>query len=428
MQRSSESIGTIAAALARAQLELTNPEKSLVGTIRPVSPRDAERTFRYASLSSGLDIVRKSLGKHEIATVQTTAIDREGGLVRLTTILAHSSGEWMSSEWPVCPISETASPQRMGAALTYARRYALFTLVGIAGEDDLDAPDLADGVSPPTDQGGKPMQLPLNSRRPPGRSGNGHAPGARERIRSVPLAPDQSSALRDTVLAEIKDLESADRATDWARKILPAKNSLTTDDAKLVEDAFASRLSELSPLGIDQRAGGTDQPAADETPASTPDATAAAIAIDSGQPTRIDKSALTIAAPRRYRNKEHLRFVAQQACLVCARKPSDPHHLSFMQPRALGRKVSDEFAVPLCRTHHRALHRTGDERAWWTAAGIDPTKTARNLWRRTRGTQQDQRAERPAKSLQPEIGSPPAQTNNVDAAHERDGLFISKQI
>jgi hypothetical protein len=127
-------------------------------------------------------------------------------------------------------------------------------------------------------------------------------------------------------------------------------------------------------------------------------------------PTGINKCALTIAAPRRYRNKEHLRFVAQQACLVCARTPSDPHHLRFMQPRALGRKVSDEFAVPLCRVHHRALHRTGDERAWWAAAGIDPTKTARNLWRRTRGTQQDQRSERPAKSVQPEIASPPAQT------------------
>jgi hypothetical protein len=119
---------------------------------------------------------------------------------------------------------------------------------------------------------------------------------------------------------------------------------------------------------------------------------------------------LKLAEPRRYRNKEHLRFVAQQACLVCARKPSDPHHLRFMQPRALGRKVSDEFTVPLCRVHHRALHRTGDERAWWTAAGIDPSKVVRNLWRRTRGTQQDQRAERPAKSLQPEIASPPART------------------
>src|SRR6476620_3132610 len=142
MHRSSESIGAIAAALAKAQGELINPEKSLRATIRSPFPRETDRTFRYASLASGLDLVRKSLGRHEIATVQTTAIDAEAGLVRLTTVLAHSSGEWVSSEWPVCPVSETASPQRMGAALTYARRYALFTLVGIAGEDDLDAPDL----------------------------------------------------------------------------------------------------------------------------------------------------------------------------------------------------------------------------------------------------------------------------------------------
>ncbi len=142
MQRSSESIGAIAAALAKAQAELANPEKSLTGTIRSSVPREGERTFRYAPLSSGLDIVRKTLGQHEIATVQATTIDNEAGLIRLTTTLAHSSGEWMSSDWPVCPISETATPHRMGAALTYARRYALFTLVGIAGEDDLDAPDL----------------------------------------------------------------------------------------------------------------------------------------------------------------------------------------------------------------------------------------------------------------------------------------------
>src|SRR6516164_4650095 len=142
MQRCSSSIGAIAGALAKAQSELANPEKGLIATIRSPFPREADRSFRYASLASGLDIVRKVLGKHEIATVQTTAIDKEVGLVRLTTVLAHSSGEWVSSDWPVCPVGETATPHKMGAALTYARRYALFTLVGIAGEDDLDAPDL----------------------------------------------------------------------------------------------------------------------------------------------------------------------------------------------------------------------------------------------------------------------------------------------
>src|ERR1700676_1620881 len=144
MHRSSQSISAIASALAKAQSLLSNPEKSLIATIRSPFPREADRTFRYASLASGLDLVRKSLGQHEIATVQTTSID-PSGLISLTTLLAHSSGEWISSDWPVCSSSETAAPHRMGAALTYARRYALFALVGIAGEDDLDAPDIMAG-------------------------------------------------------------------------------------------------------------------------------------------------------------------------------------------------------------------------------------------------------------------------------------------
>jgi hypothetical protein len=149
MHRSSESVAALASALAKAQAELVNPEKSLTATTRSGRPGEGERSFRYAPLSSGLDIVRKTLGQHEIATVQTTAIDKETGVVNLSTMLAHASGEWIASDWPVCAIAETANPQRMGAALTYARRYALFTLVGIAGEDDLDAPDLC-AVSPTT--------------------------------------------------------------------------------------------------------------------------------------------------------------------------------------------------------------------------------------------------------------------------------------
>jgi hypothetical protein len=130
-------------ALAKAQAELINPEKSLTASIWTGRAGEGEqRTFRYASLASGLDIVRKTLGQHEIATVQTTAVDQAGGLV------VHASGEWIASGWPVCPISDLASPRRMGAALTYARRYALFTLVGIAGEEDLDAPDLHDQSAP----------------------------------------------------------------------------------------------------------------------------------------------------------------------------------------------------------------------------------------------------------------------------------------
>src|ERR1700733_1938502 len=157
MQRSSQSIASLAAALAKAQIELANPEKSLVGTIKPEAGEGTERQFRYAPLSSGLDIVRKTLGQHEIATVQSTAIDQSAGIVNLTTVLAHASGEWIASDWPVCALTETATPHRMGAALTYARRYALFTLVGIAGEDDLDASDLqaptSQAVEPPRQTG-----------------------------------------------------------------------------------------------------------------------------------------------------------------------------------------------------------------------------------------------------------------------------------
>src|SRR5258707_12436258 len=147
MHRSSESVAAIATALAKAQTEPSNPEKAMVGTVYN-SRSDTPQSFRYASLSSGVDIVRKTLGGQQIAIAQTTDIDRANGTVNLTTILLHTSGEWISSDWPVCQISETSAPRRMGAALTYARRYALFTMVGIAGEDDLDAPDLVSDDPP----------------------------------------------------------------------------------------------------------------------------------------------------------------------------------------------------------------------------------------------------------------------------------------
>ena len=227
MQRSSETIGAIAAALAKAQGELANPEKSLTATIRSPFPREGDRTFRYAPLSTGLDIVRKSLGRHEIATVQTTAIDNEAGLIRLTTILAHSSGEWMSSDWPVCAITETAAPHRMGAALTYARRYALFTLVGITGEDDLDAPDL----TAPTVPDLKP-ETPVTSNKVAGINGGPRAGAASIRRNgkahtiTIKLDPAGSAALRDQLLTDVDRLSSADAAATWAHRIMAAKNSL----------------------------------------------------------------------------------------------------------------------------------------------------------------------------------------------------------
>ena len=173
MHRSSESIASLAAALAKAQVLLTNPEKSLSATVGSDRYDEPGRTFRYAPLSSGLDIVRKALGQHEIATVQTTAIDQVAQAVSLTTVLAHSSGEWIASDWPVCALSEMATPRRMGAALTYARRYALFTLVGIAGEEDLDAPDLA----------GQPNERSGSARNGSG-SANANGSGASQTFRS----------------------------------------------------------------------------------------------------------------------------------------------------------------------------------------------------------------------------------------------------
>ena len=246
MQRSSQSIASLAAALAKAQAELVNPEKSLVATIRSDGPRGAEQTFRYAPLSSGLDIVRKTLGQHEIATVQTTAIDQTAGIVNLTTVLAHASGEWIASDWPVCAISETATPHRMGAALTYARRYALFTLVGIAGEDDLDAPDLNTPTAPVS---GAEKPASKNFGRLNGGQGRSTA-GSRSRKaasdHSKPiLDPEPSAALRDQLAAELGEINSTEEAANWAHRVLGAKNSLTASDAACIEEAFRAKLRDL---------------------------------------------------------------------------------------------------------------------------------------------------------------------------------------
>jgi hypothetical protein len=223
MQRSSETIGAIAAALAKAQAQLVNPEKSLVATIRSDEAGAADRSFRYAPLSSGLDIVRKTLSQHEIATVQTTSIDQTAGIVRLSTVLAHASGEWLASDWPVCAIKETAAPHRMGAALTYARRYALFTMVGIAGEDDLDAPDLitpAPGLN--TQHPSQKSRLDGGPRKQEATRDAGKVSTSSDRV----LEPLASAALRDKLITELKELNSADEAAAWAHRMMRSKNSL----------------------------------------------------------------------------------------------------------------------------------------------------------------------------------------------------------
>jgi hypothetical protein len=374
MQRSSETIGAIAGALAKAQAEITNPEKSLTATIRSPFPREGDRSFRYASLANGLDLVRKSLGRHEIATVQTTAIDAAAGLISLTTTLAHSSGEWVSSDWPVCPVSETAAPHRMGAALTYARRYALFTLVGIAGEDDLDAPDLeavpATKANPPNGSAGKASDGQAHAT---GASGNSRSRTPVGRSAPPVLATHLSTQLRDRLLGELSDLQSSDEAANWAKRSLPAKNTLILADAQLVEDGFLIKIAALE----EARPAEPAEAAQNRNPPTTN--------TQESLPTGSRNGRGRIAAKTiRLRDKDHRKFVSSQPCLVCGRSPADAHHLRFAQPRALGRKVSDEFTVPVCRVHHRELHRHGDEAAWWQKTMIDPLPIARRLWQHAR--------------------------------------------
>jgi ERF superfamily len=429
MHRSSESVGSIATALAKAQTELTNPEKTMVGTIR-YNQGDQTQTFRYAPLSSGLEIIRKILGNQQIAVAQTTDVDRDNGLLNLTTILMHTSGEWISSDWPVCALSEASSPRRMGAALTYARRYALFTLVGIAGDDDLDAPDA--GVSDPklADTVIKPS------------SGIALEDGMKHSGTQCPRAQqttDKSASIRATLEAEIDALVTLEELQAKAIEILKAKNRLASEDAKSVETTFAARLATLreeaaapiaSAASVDD---GTEPITAATLPASSqsskrrgrprkqssppaaasrryaeaknsPNTPSPSIVSAPINPTRgatydssivrltmanvdsqkIDKSKLRFGEERRRRDKMHLRLVALQPCLICGRTPSDAHHLRFAQPRGMGLKTSDEFTVPLCRIHHRDNHRFGDEVAWWARAAIDPIKVAQKLWKLSR--------------------------------------------
>ena len=374
MQQSSTSVGALAAALAKAQAAIANPEKSLTATIVSPFPREGSRTFRYASLSAGLDLVRKCLGQQEIAIVQATTIDRDSGLIKLTTSLVHSSGEWMSSDWPVCPVSETAAPHRLGAALTYARRYALFTLVGIAGEDDLDAPDL------PSDNVASPAQPdPLNTDPSAGAIHNAVPETAGQTLYSEPrqarskqprpptLSPQDSDVLCRQLVSKLEQLTNSEALAKWAHRILPLKNQLSAADAQVIEEVFSTKLSQLEKFEASPREQDvSDRPA------------------QSGQPGLAEQQVIVISKPVQERDRDHLRFVASQPCLVCGRTPTDAHHVKFAEQRAMGRKVSDKFTVPVCRLHHRELHRRGNERAWWDAQAIDPLAVAANLWGKTR--------------------------------------------
>jgi hypothetical protein len=269
----------------------------------------------------------------------------------------------------------------MGAALTYARRYALFTLVGIAGEDDLDAPDLTHGTGQATALNGQ-SKLSQDAGSTLGHS-NGSARKPAARPAKPILALEASAVVRAQLMTELDVITVSEDAVTWAQHRLPAKNTLMVDDARIIEDAFQAKMTALA---TDQQ-DGTDAAAtasynADDRTLKT--AEQASLCDLSRQGQELPNPLGTVPLkPRRLRNKQHREFVAAQACVVCGRKPSDAHHLRFAQPRALGRKVSDEFTVPLCREHHRELHHRGDEVRWWKDAGVDAIAIARGLWLQT---------------------------------------------
>jgi len=331
--------------------------------------------------------------------VQTTGIDHEAGLLRLTTVLAHSSGEWVSSDWPVCAIGDITAPHRMGAALTYARRYALFTLAGIAGEDDLDAPDLPISVAD-TAAAGRTIATRTIRARSGSKGGKGSAVpvGGNGNDRNLPLgsrsslSEDESRRTRDKLVQEIAALESADAALAWAIRRIKVKGLLIAADALLVESAFQNRVRVLAPETYPESSPLDSAPPSGpsrEQTAPNSDQQGSSAANDENPSSTTNSSELArdgeLAKLRRSRDKDHLRFIANQPCTVCGRQPCEAHHIRHAQARALGRKVSDEFTVPLCRVHHRELHQKGDERAWWSKFNIDPMPIALKFWQETRG-------------------------------------------
>jgi hypothetical protein len=255
---------------------------------------------------------------------------------------------------------------------------------------NLDAPDLhiAEPVDP---KGAHAVSLP-RTRPNGGNSQLDQRLSAKPRVEPSPAPADSglrrklSAVLRDQLLRDVTNLNSGEGAAVWARRILPAKNTLHEADARQVEEAFEARLTAINgqPMAIESNESssasvgdGHDVLQAEPT---NEGATPAMLAATRQAAEAIDKSELAHPEARRVRDKDYLRFVATQPCVVCGRTPADSHHLRFAQSRALSRKVSDEFVVPLCRGHHREVHRCGDESAWWRDRGIDALGVARVLW------------------------------------------------
>jgi hypothetical protein len=229
--------------------------------------------------------------------------------------------------------------------------------------------------------------------------------------------------MREKLISELVGFTDSDALTIWAQRILALKNQLTTDDAKAIECAFAEKLEALAENSTSSPdtpdAGARGETNGNSKPMITdgnvrPDREAI-LPADEANPRRklngngtrkhgaahqsasvvnatgqtIGQQVNPLTKPIRLRDRDHLKFVSTQPCLACGRSPSDAHHLKFAQGRALARKVSDEFTVPLCRAHHRELHQRGDERIWWQQVNLDPLPVAQRLWQHTRSGAQD---------------------------------------
>ena len=289
----------------------------------------------------------------------------------------------------------------MGAALTYARRYALFTLVGIAGEDDLDAPDLnlrveakrdePEGAEAKTDAEALPLSRCLSNGQVQRRHG-GARNGARVRSTRPMLNVDESAAQRDQLIADLAQLRSLDEAADWVHKNMPAKNALTAADADLVGVAFRDRLVviDLEISALENRphlAGANGGTELNEQLLESEGAPSLGFLEGPGVGSMVPRDPPE-GCERGVAGKT---IRLQRALQICGdaglhylwpdAERSAPHSLC---PRALGRKVSDEYTVPVCRLHHRELHRYGDEASWWAITSIDPLPIALELWKRSR--------------------------------------------
>ena len=268
---------------------------------------------------------------------------------------------------------------------------------------------------------------------------------ASRRLRTPCWTPALPRSLCDRLVSEIAVLDAADSAIEWACQRLNAKNTLAADEAVIVEDAFHTRMRVLQPdfyPPVETHAPAPD-PRAETPPDPEPAGTAKPAAFEAGPQeqkqtrARVSAQRLELASnvpsvkPRRARDKHHLRFICRQPCTVCGRTPCEAHHLRFAQPRAMGRRVSDEFTVPLCRLHHRELHGVGNELSWWQEHNVDPLPIALRFWQHTRGLLEPlskgakQELQMPAASpeLEPQSASPASSAQAL--SYKVDGSAIA---